>query len=100
VTRNYVDVGNVGTVWGLSPSLAGVTGSIGGTSLAPGACTDATVTILNWPASKHPNVTPVSFPGAGFIWFGHRSAANTIDVAVCNISAAAQTPNGSLYTVN
>lgn len=79
----------------------GVTGSIGGSSLAPGACTSGTATATAGSFNLATFATPASGagPGAGFVWNSWVSTANTVTVQVCNITAAAATPTAVAYNV-
>jgi hypothetical protein len=77
--------------------LAGTTKSIGGTSLAAGACSSGTVAIAGTTTSMAVVATPVTYPGDGDFWHGYVSAAGTVTVKVC--AAVASTPTASAYNV-
>lgn len=79
--------------------LFGTTGSIGGSSLTAGACASGTVMIAGATLTSKIDVSPQTYPGAGFWWSGYLSSAstNTITVTVC--AAVAGTPAASLYNV-
>ena len=80
-----------GTAW------PGVSSSIGGGALIAGACASTTVNIAYVPATAAFAVTPVTYPGDGFYWYGYLSAANTVTVKVC--AAVAGTPTASVYNI-
>lgn len=77
--------------------LTGTTTSIGGSALAAGACASGTVSITNSTTAMAVAVSPVTNPGTGFTWQGYVSAAGTVTVEVCAISAG--TPTASTYNV-
>ncbi|WP_124485670.1 MULTISPECIES: hypothetical protein [unclassified Burkholderia] len=81
----------------VNPNLSGTSSSIGGSSLAAGACASTTVTITNATTGMAVSVAPVTYPGDGFYWRGYVSSANTVTVSVC--AAAAGTPTASTYNV-
>lgn len=87
------------TLQGVSvlPNLSGTTGSIGGSSLAAGACSTGTVSIAGATTSMAVVATPATYPGASFYWHGYVSSSNTVTVAIC--AAAAGTPTSSTYNV-
>jgi hypothetical protein len=87
--------GNLCTPGGLS----GTTGSIGGGSLANGACSTGTVSVTGSITSMAVQATPVTTPGAGFNWLGYVSTAGTVTVEVCNATGATNTPTASAYNV-
>lgn len=78
-------------------NLTGTTGSIGGSSLAAGACTSGTVAVTNSTTAMAVVATPVTYPGDGIVWHGYVSAAGTVTVKVCAITAL--TPTASTYNV-
>jgi hypothetical protein len=82
-----------------STVLTGTTGSIGGGSLANGACATGTVTLSGVTTSMVIQVTPQTFPGAGFWPMGYVSATNTVTVEVCNATGSTGTPTASTYNV-
>ncbi len=77
--------------------LAGTTGSIGGSSLALGACTSGTVSITGATTSMAVVASPTTYPGDGMVWRPYVSAAGTVTVKVC--AAVAGTPTASTYNV-
>ncbi len=79
--------------------LAGATPSLGGASLAAGACTSGTVTVSGATTSMSAAASPSADPGASFLWLAFVSAANTVTVRVCNFTSAAATPAASVYNV-
>ncbi|MGA9465109.1 MAG: hypothetical protein WBV28_20125 [Terracidiphilus sp.] len=80
-------------------SLAGTTGSIGGSSLGAGACTSGTATIANSTSSMVAVASPMTYPGDSLTWRAYVSAAGTVTVKVCNETATAATPTASTYKV-
>jgi hypothetical protein len=87
------------TNFGPCASLSGTTGSIGGSSLASGACSTGTVSIAGSTTSMAVAATPATFPGTGFNWSGYVSTAGTVKVEVCNATGATSTPTSSIYNV-
>lgn len=83
----------------LSAVLSGTTGSIGGGSLANGACTSGTVAVTSSTTSMGVVATPATYPGDGFSWNGYVSAAGTVTVKVCNATGGTGTPTASTYNV-
>ncbi|WP_154641198.1 beta strand repeat-containing protein [Burkholderia cenocepacia] len=81
----------------INPVLTGTTASIGGSSLAAGACTSGTASISGSTTSMAVAASPVTYPGDGFWWEGYVSAAGTVTVKVC--AGAAGTPTASAYNV-
>lgn len=75
------------------------TTNIGGSALAAGACASGTVTTSGVTTSTLVGivVTPQTYPGDGFTWYGYISATNTVTVKVCAIVAG--TPTSSSYAV-
>ncbi len=93
-----IGAGNSYQVNGVSVlPLAGTTGSIGGGSLAAGACASGTVSVTGSTTAMAVAVSPVTFPGEGYVWQGYVSAAGTVTVKVCAIVAG--TPTASTYNV-
>jgi hypothetical protein len=82
-----------------APILSGTTSSIGGSSLAAGACVDGTASVTSSTASMAVAVSPAADPGTGFTWNAWVSAAGTVTVRVCNVSGASATPTASAYNV-
>lgn len=83
---------------GSLPVLSGTTGSIGGSPLTAGSCSTGTVTVTGATTSMAIQVTPVTFPGAGFDWNrAYVSGTNTVTVQVC--ADLAGTPTASTYNV-
>lgn len=81
----------------INPVLTGTTSSIGGSSLAAGACTSGTASISGATTSMAVAASPATYPGDGFWWEGYVSAAGTVTVKVC--AGAAGTPTASAYNV-
>jgi hypothetical protein len=77
--------------------LAATSTAIGGGSLAAGACASTTVTVTGATTAMVIDVTPVTFPGAGFFWKAYVSASNTVTVEVC--ASVVGTPTSSAYNV-
>jgi Pectate lyase superfamily protein len=73
--------------------------SIGGSALAPGACTDGSVSVSGATTSMAVSASPASDPGQGFTWNAFVSAVGTVDVRVCNVSGASATPTAVGYNV-
>jgi hypothetical protein len=83
---------------GVAPlPLSGTTGSIGGSALTAGQCASGTASVANSTASMAVAVSPATYPGDGYTWQGYISAAGTVTVKVCAISAG--TPTASAYNV-
>jgi hypothetical protein len=77
--------------------LTGTSSSIGGSSLAAGACASTTVSITGATTSNAVEATPATYPGDAYYWKGYVSATGTVTVKVC--AAAAGTPTASTYSV-
>lgn len=88
-------------LWDVLPALAGTSGSIGGGSIANGACTTGTVAITGVTTGMTAAATPAggTQPGAGFTWDAYVSAAGTATVRVCNATGASNTPTATTYNV-
>jgi hypothetical protein len=82
-----------------APILSGTTPSIGGSSLAAGACVSDVASVASTTSAMAVAVSPVSDPGAGFTWNAWVSASGTVTVRVCNVSGATATPTASAYNV-
>lgn len=78
--------------------LTGTTGSLGGSSLAQGACSSITTTVTGATTAMGVNVTPQTYPGDQFFWKGYVSSANTVSVLICNAGTSG-TPTASAYNV-
>ena len=83
----------------IAANYTGTTGSIGGGTLANGACASASVAVPNSTTSMAVVASPATFPGPGFWWTGYVSAAGTVTVEVCNATGAAGTPTASSYNL-
>jgi hypothetical protein len=79
--------------------LSGTTSSIGGGSLAAGACTTGTASVASSATSMAVAVSPATDPGTGFTWNAWVSAAGTVTVRVCNVSGSSATPTATAYNV-
>jgi hypothetical protein len=79
--------------------LAGTTSSIGGGSLAAGACTTGTASVASSTTSMAVEASPAADPGTGFTWNAFVSAAGTVTVRVCNVSGASATPAATAFNV-
>jgi hypothetical protein len=77
--------------------LAGTTASIGGASLAAGACTSGTVNVTGATTSMAVVATPVAYPGDGMDWRTYVSSSGVVTVKVCAVIAG--TPTASAYNV-
>lgn len=97
---NFVVPGTF-TLQGLAvkPVLSGTTGSLGGSSLGQGACSSVTTTVTGATNAMAVNVTPATFPGAGFFWKGWVSSTNTVSVEICSSLGGNNTPTASVYNV-
>jgi hypothetical protein len=82
---------------GIYAALAGTTGSIGGASLAAGACASGTASIANATTAMVATVSPQTYPGDAFVWKAFVSTAGTVTAKVCNATASAATPAASVY---
>lgn len=91
---NTITIAGSGT---LALVLTGTSASIGGSSLAAGACSSGTATVAGATTSMGISVTPATYPGAGFWWNGYVSGTNTVTVQVC--AAVLGTPTASTYAV-
>jgi hypothetical protein len=81
-------------------ALQGTTGSIGGAALANDACAVGTATVIGATTSMVADVSPVTYPGNGFMWLAYVSSANTVTVRVCNLYGLNnQVPAASVYNV-
>lgn len=89
--------GTITGIVGLSPTLPGTTGSIGGGILLAGACTSGTVAVTNSTTAMSVVATPVTYPGDGVTWAGYVSTAGTVTVKVCAIVGL--TPGATAYNV-
>lgn len=79
--------------------LTGSTGSLGGTALPAGNCAVATATVPNATPGMAVAVSPAADPGTGFVWEGWASAAGSVTVRLCNITAGTLTPTAEVYNV-
>jgi len=79
--------------------ISATTGSLGGTSLAAGACTSGTTTATGASTSMAVVATPNADPGASFFWTAFVSSSNTVTVRICNFTSAAATPTATTYSV-
>lgn len=79
--------------------LTATTASIGGSALAAGTCTTGTVAVTNSTTAMAVAVSPAADPGTGFTWEGWVSAAGTVTVRLCNITAGSLTPTAEAYNV-
>jgi hypothetical protein len=79
--------------------LSGTTGSIGGSSLAAGACASGTVAVTGATTSMAVVASPAggTSAGAGFLWRGYVSSSGTVTVQVCAVTAG--TPTAATYNV-
>jgi len=77
--------------------LVGNTGSIGGSSLAAGACSLGTVAIVGATTAMAVALNPVTYPGDAAYWKGYVSSAGTVTVANC--IAINGTPAASVFSV-
>ena len=77
--------------------LGGTTASLGGSQLAAGACTSATIPITGVTSAMDVHATPSTFPGNGFWWQAYVPSPGTVTVNVC--SAVGGTPVASNYNV-
>jgi hypothetical protein len=78
-------------------SLAGATGSIGGSELAAGTCATGAATVTKSTTAMAVAVSPLTYPGDGFYWSGYLSAPGTVTVKVCAVVAGR--PKPSTYNV-
>lgn len=85
--------------------LFATTSSIGGGSLAAGACASGTASMAGVGAGMAVLASPQSDPGAGYFASSlvtsaaTASAPGTVTVRVCNGTGATGTPTASLYNV-
>jgi len=83
----------------LAVSVQGVSGSIGGSPLAPGKCATAQVGVQGASTGLAPRVSPASYPGDSFDWSAYVSAPNVVTVRVCNRTSVESTPAPSTYSI-
>jgi hypothetical protein len=88
---------NNGTVFTVPGTLAGTTGSIGGSALTAGQCASGTVSVGGATTTMTVSVSPNTYPGDGMIPWGYVSASGTVTVKVC--AQASGTPTSSTYNV-
>lgn len=80
-----------GTVALQMPLIGSVAGST--TALAANSCGDtATATVTGATTSMTASVSPSADPGAGLTWQAWVSAASTVSVRYCNVTAGSITP--------
>lgn len=82
-----------------------VTASIGGASLAAGACTSTTNTVDNWITTSTSNsrvytASPTTFPGAGAAWQSYLSSQGVVTTEVCEIVLGTPTASTYTFTIN
>ncbi len=90
-------VAQTNTLLGLSVTLTGTTGSIGGGVLLAGACASGTATVASSTTAMAVIATPVADPGDGATWMGFVSTNGTVTVKVCAIVGL--TPTATTYNV-
>jgi hypothetical protein len=90
-------VAQTNTLLGLSQTLTGTTGSIGGGLLTAGSCASGTASIAGATTAMGVIATPVTYPGDGATWLGFVSASGTVTVKVCALVSV--TPSASNYNV-
>lgn len=83
------------TVAESSPVLSGTTGSLGGSAMTAGQTISITVTVTGATTAMVATASPVTNPGAGFVWDAYVSAANTVTVLLTAILAG--TPVAGAY---
>ena len=79
------------------PSLAGTSGSLGGSALTAGGATTGTVNVPGATTSMAVVVTPSVYPGNGVDWAGYVSSAGVVTVVITAIIAV--TPTATTYNV-
>jgi hypothetical protein len=77
--------------------LSGVSGSLGGSSMAAGQSITSSVAIAGATTSMVAACSPVTYPGDGFVWDAYVSAANTVTVRLT--ATLSGTPSASTYNV-
>jgi hypothetical protein len=93
-TTPFTDAGT-----GNQSVYGGTTGSIGGGSLAAGACTSGTATVAGTVTTQAASASPNTYPGDGFTWNAYVSAAGTVTVKLCNGTGTTGTPSSGTYNV-
>jgi hypothetical protein len=78
------------------PSLAATTSSIGG-AVTVGTCDSGTVAVTGSTTSMTVSVSPNTYPGDGYTWYGYVSTNGTVTVKVCGLIVG--TPTSSTYNV-
>ena len=79
------------------PSLAGTSGSLGGSALSAGGATTGTVNVPGATTSMAVVVTPSAYPGNGVDWAGYVSSSGVVTVVITAIIAV--TPTATTYNV-
>lgn len=79
------------------PSLNGVTIPLGGNLLLLGSCISTDTTVLGAKVGMAVSVSPQTNPGAGALWLGFVSAADTVTTKVCALIAL--TPANMVYNI-
>jgi hypothetical protein len=95
--HQWKKIENNGAAFAVAGTLAGVSGSIGGSALTAGQCAGGTVSVTNATTGMSVSVSPNTYPGDGFIPWGYVSAAGVVTVKVC--AQASGTPTSSTYNV-
>lgn len=97
-----IKIGNGATVWtslpySSAPVLTGATSAIGGSALTVGQRATGTVSVTGATTGMAVACSPVSDPGAGFVWHAYVSSAGTVTVWVTCIAIG--TPSAVVYNV-
>lgn len=91
-------VGAWATPAGTTPvPLIGTTGTIGGSSLAAGACLTGTVAIVGATTAMAVATNPVTYPGDVAYWKAYVSSAGTVTAASCMVTAG--TPVATVFQI-
>lgn len=76
--------------------LTGTTASIGG-ALTVGVCDTGTAAVTNSTTSMTVSVSPNTYPGDGYVWYGYVSTNGTVTVKLCGLIVG--TPSAGTYNV-
>lgn len=79
------------------PNLSAMSGRISGGPLAAGTCLSGVVPVANATTAMTVEVSPNTYPGDGYVWYGFVNASGAVTVKVCAIVGG--TPFPSTYNV-
>lgn len=96
-TVNNSHIHTPASVLNVPAPLGGTSGSLGGSPMTAGQTITATVTVTGAATTMAVVVSPQTDPGAGFVFDGFVSSANTVTVRLTATLSA--TPSAALYNV-